>query len=116
MIKVWRLPFLVKAWVDGDTAHGVIDFGWRFTWEPPKGIRLLLPDGGKYDAPERKSPTLTRGNRAKVFAQVLAPAGTWVMITSHYVDPDDFGRPLCSIELEGGQDMAAAMIAAGHVK
>jgi hypothetical protein len=85
-------------------------------WTPPKGVRLLLADGTKYDAPERKGATLTRANRAKLYAQVLAPAGTWVMITSHYVDPDDFGRPLCSIELEDGQDMAATMIKGGHVK
>jgi endonuclease YncB( thermonuclease family) len=116
MIKVWRLPWLITSWVDGDTCHGTMDKGWGDMWTPPKGLRLLLADGSKYDAPERKGASLKRGNAARDWVQVLVPAGSWVMVTSHYVDPDDFGRPLCSIELEDGQDLAAAMIKRGHVK
>jgi len=116
VIKVWRLPFLIEHWVDGDTAHGTIDMGWRWRWTPPKGIRLLCADGSSYDAPELRGATLALAQQAKVWVNVLAPAGSWVMITSHRVDPDDFGRPLCSIEMSDGQDLAAAMIGAGYVK
>lgn len=114
--RVWRMPFLVKRWVDGDTAHGVLDFGWRFTWQPPKGIRLLCADGSTYDAPERRGASLARSNLARTWVDTLCPAGTWVMATSHYMDPDDFGRPLCSLELSNGDDLATEMMMAGHVK
>ncbi len=115
-VRVWRLPFLIERWVDGDTVMGEIDFGWGFMWMPPKGLRLLLADGSTYDAPERRKPTTEQGMAAADAARALAPSGTWVMITSHYVDPDDFGRPLCSIELDDGADLAGALVMLGHVK
>jgi endonuclease YncB( thermonuclease family) len=116
MERTWRLPFLITRWVDGDTCHGTVDMGWGHLWTPPKGLRLLHADGSKYDAPERKGATLAFANQARTWAAVLAPAGGTYMVTSHYVDPDDFGRILCSIETAAGQDLAAEMVKAGYVK
>lgn len=93
-----------------------MDKGWGNLWTPRRGLRLLVADGSKYDAPERKGESLPRGNQALARAAQLAPAGAWYMALSHYLDPDDFGRPLCSIELEDGRDLATILIAEGHVK
>lgn len=114
MIKVWRLPWLITSWIDGDTCHGMMDKGWGNMWTPKRGLRLVLADGGKFDAPERK----TRAAHVAALASVneLAPIGDWYMVTSHSGEPDAFSRPLCSIELPGGRDLATVMVNLGHVK
>lgn len=116
MIKVYRYPWLIKSWIDGDTCHGTMDKGHGLLWTPPKGLRLLHADGSSYDAPELRGPTIALAQQARVWVNGLAPAGTWVTVTSHSKDLDDFGRALCSIELEDGQDLATAMVGAGYVK
>lgn len=117
MIKTYSYPFMIRTWVDGDTAHGDMDKGHGYMWKLPKGLRLVHADGRSYDAPEKRGATLALGQRAKVWVNVLAPAGTWLMATSHNKgDLDDFGRPLCSLQLESGMDLADAMVAAGYVK
>lgn len=117
MIRTWCVPFMPRLWVDGDTVHGTLDIGWGHLWVPKKGLRLLRggPDD-KYDAPERRGITLARAHAARQRAQELCPPGRWHQVTSHYVDPDDFARPLCSIELLDGRDLATVLIEEGHVK
>lgn len=117
MVKVWRFPWQIFTWIDGDTCHGIMDKGWGNTWTPRGGLRLLTADGGPYDAPEITKPDQrVRGLMARSRALELAPLGLWYMVTSHKLDPDDFGRPLCSIELADGRDLASVLIAEGHTK
>lgn len=113
-IRIWTKPWKVTGWIDGDTCHGIMDDGWGRFWIPKPGLRLLLGDGGKYDAPERKEKT--RHLMALNAITTLAPVGRWFMVTSHHLDPDDFGRPLCSIQLPDGRDLATTMVSLGHVK
>lgn len=116
-MKVWRLPWLITAWIDGDTCHGTMDEGWGRSWTPRRGLRLLQADGSKYDAPEMTKPEQReRAQMARLRALALAPIGQWFMVTSHYLDPDDFGRPLCSVELADGRDLAGVLIREGHTK
>lgn len=116
MIRQWGMPWLVRSWVDGDTCHGTMDKGWGNLWTPKKGLRLLRGGGLAFDAPELRQLQLVRGRAAQARAQELAPAGVWYQADSHYVDPDDFARPLCSLQLADGRDLATVLIQEGHVK
>lgn len=113
---VYSYPLLVARWVDGDTVMGVLDLGYRRTWQPGKGIRLVQGDGTTYDAPERRKATMAQAVAARERAHELALPGMWLMCTSHSPDPDDFGRPLCSLLLPDGRDLAGVLIMEGHVK
>lgn len=114
--RTWSVPFMPRTWVDGDTVHGTLDIGWGHLWVPKKGLRLLYADGSSWDAIERKGATLALSRLARARASELAAPGRWVQVVSHYVDPDDFARPLCSIELEDGRDLAAVLRDEGYSK
>ena len=115
--KVWRLPWQITSWIDGDTCHGTMDSGWGHMWTPKKGLRLGTFTGARFDAPEmRKTEQKARALLARSAAERLAPPGEWFMVTSHRVDPDDFARPLCSIELPDGRDLATVLTEEGHTK
>lgn len=110
-----RVAFCISAWIDGDTCHGTVDRGWGDRYTPPRGLRLLKGDGTSFDAPEtRLEPA--RAEAAKARAKELAPEGAWYYIVSQRVDPDSFGRILCSIELVDGTDLATTLAAEGHSK
>lgn len=94
-----------------------MDKGWGHLWAPRGGLRLLQGDGSAYDAPEMRKPDQrARAILALERVRELAPEGQWYMVTSHKLDPDDFGRPLCSIELADGRDLAGVLISEGHTK
>jgi len=107
---------------DGDTfLADRLDLGWGNVIEPMSAekpgycaIRLLLPGGAKYDAPEVHGPDKARGDAATAYSLELMPVGTEVEVLSYGVD--DFGRTLAALLLPGGRDLATLMVAAGHVK
>lgn len=116
MIKTWRLPWFILRWYDADTCFGMLDEGWGRTWTPDKGVRLVKAGGQKYDAPELNKPAqrdLALAARDRVIE--LAPSD-WYMATSESKDPDDFGRPLFSIQLHDGRDLASVLEREGYVK
>jgi hypothetical protein len=117
MIKGYkpRVAFFIERWIDGDTAHGTVDRGWGDRYTPPKGLRLLKGDGSTFDAPELHLEPV-RAEAARMRAQALAPAGNWYYIVSQRVDPDSFGRILCSIELLDSTDLATTLATEGHSK
>lgn len=111
----WGRPFLPERYGDGDTIYGLLDRGEGSLYRPKPGIRLVLGDGGKYDAPEvRKEPERARAATEALMA--LLPLGVPVPSLSHRLDPDSFGRPLCSIMLADGRDLATVLVEMGHVK
>lgn len=108
----YRVPAKVLRVVDGDTFHAVLNRGWHDTYRPPKGLRVLLDGGGKYDAPDNEDPYAKNAARAR--ARLLLPAGIEVMIASYELD--DFGRTLCSVTLPDGRDLGTLMFTLGHAK
>lgn len=113
----WVRPFMPERWIDGDTCEGVLDRGDRDYYRPKGGIRLLYGDGSKFDAPEKnKADQHDRAMLAWAQVKILVPEGTPVVTTCHRLDPDSFGRPLCSIKLADGRDLAVVMASLGHTK
>lgn len=104
---------------DGDTfTMEYIDLGWGMRIYPIDSgspgycsIRLTLPDGGWYDAPE--SSDKVRSKLAVEFIKNLIPVGTWVKIKSYGFS---VGRTLASVTLPDGKDLATEMIKGGHTK
>lgn len=104
---------------DGDTiVLEYLDYGWglrQYPIDPGEpgycAIRITLPDGKWYDAPETTDKA--RNKLAVDYLTSLLPLGTWVRIKSYGLDQ---GRTLASITLPDGRDVATVMIAAGHVK
>lgn len=104
---------------DGDTfVMEYLDLGWGIRLYPIDSgepghcsIRVTLPDGGWYDAPEVKDKE--RSQLAVQFLQTLMPVGTWVRIKSYGFSA---GRTLASVTLPDGSDLATLMIEAGHTK
>lgn len=109
----WIRPFLPERWVDGDTAIGMFDRGDGDFYRPLKGIRLLYATGDRWDAPEMKAEPL-RATQARDCAAMLCPVGVWVVSTSHTLDV--YGRPLCSLQLAPGKDLALEMFIRGFSK
>lgn len=101
--------------VDGDTLHSHLDIGWGIVLKPrPYGagtIRIVFPDGKKYDSPEHRS---TLGREAKDYALRLTKPGDRLEVVSFGID--DFGRTLGSVLLPNGHDWAELMTEAGYVK
>jgi len=54
-----------------------------------------------------------RGNAARDFLVSLIPPGTKCRLVTER-DTTTFGRYVASIEIEGGRDVATALIEAGH--
>lgn len=115
MIKVWTLPWYVARWYDADTCFGMLDEGWGRMWTPDKGLRLVKTDG-KYDAPELNKPAQRDAALAARRRAIELASCDWYMATSRAKDPDDFGRPLFSIELHDGRDLATVLEGEGYVK
>lgn len=121
-MMVFRAVAEVIEVVDGDTFHANLDIGWGIMLRPrrpaaPGGVRgigsvrVLMPDGSPYDAPERGTPA---GRDARTFARLLTSPGDRLRIASF--DLDDFGRTLAAVTLPDGRDWAEAMTSAGFVK
>jgi endonuclease YncB( thermonuclease family) len=109
----------VKSVHDGDTfVVEYLDLGWGTRIYPIDegqpgycSIRVTLPDGIPYDAPELKDKV--RSKPAVAYIKTLIPVGTIVTITSYGFS---FNRTLASVTLPDGQDLATLMINAGHTK
>ena len=127
MTAPWRPRGEVVQVVDGDTVHTRLDIGWGILllprWLPPEPgkprrinpgpgtVRVLFPDGGKYDAPES---TTAAGKRATAFVRNLVPVGAVLLVESFHLD--DFGRTLGAVTLPDGRDWATVMASAGYLK
>lgn len=105
--------------VDADTVHTRLDIGWgvillpRLGDEPNFGtLRLVLPDGGRWDAPES---TTQLGRKATAFVNSNVKPNQRLSVVSHGVATDG-RRTLASITWEDGRDWATACIEAGFVK
>jgi endonuclease YncB( thermonuclease family) len=100
---IWTVPATVLEVHDGDTLKVNADLGWHITLinQP---VRLA-----GVDAPELATDA---GKAAAAFTAALAPPGTMVTLVSHSLDK--YGRVLGTITLPDGQDLSAALIAAGH--
>jgi endonuclease YncB( thermonuclease family) len=115
---MWRAIASVTEVVDGDTFHSILDIGWgiallpRLQPKPGLGtVRVVFPDGKKYDAPEMKT---LAGQKAKAHIIGLVHPGDLLEIESHEID--DFGRTLGAVKLADGRDWATVMTEAGFVK
>lgn len=104
---------------DGDTfVMQYLDLGWGARIYPiDKGepgycsIRVCLPEGGWFDAPEKKDKA--RSKLAVQYAKQLLVPGTEVYVVSYGFS---MGRTVASVTLPDGSDLATLMINAGHVK
>lgn len=109
----------VKSVHDGDTfTMEYLDLGWGVRIYPIDegepghcSIRITLPDGGWYDAPETKDKA--RSKLATSYLKAIIPQGTIVSLVSYGFT---MGRTLASVTLPDGQDIATLMIQAGHTK
>lgn len=115
----WVASAKVVRVIDGDTFHAELDIGWGIMLRPRGGdngglgtVRVLMPGGGPFDAPDRETPY--RQRLATEAAQRLLWPGIVVPIISHRLD--DFGRTLASVSLPDGRDFGQVMTALGHVK
>lgn len=107
----------VVAIVDGDTFHSRLDIGWgvillpRGKYGAAGTIRVVFPDGSKYDAPEYNTKP---GKQATAYILREVAIGARLEVTSHGLD--DFGRTLGSVTLPSGFDWATALTSLGFVK
>lgn len=102
--RCWVYPVTFTRWVDGDSAHVVLDAGLRLRW-----VGLTRVVG--INCPEIRDPG---GYEALKFAEQLVPPGTVRPCQS--VAIDSFGRPLLAIDLgttTGFHGFASAMLEAG---
>lgn len=99
---------IIHEWVDGDTVE-VLIHPWRniCVTERVRVFGINCPEVHSKDAAEK-----AKGEAARQFAYGLARPFTVVKIKEQ--GQDKYGRFLASIELDGGKDFAAEMIAAGH--
>lgn len=109
----WVRPLILERWVDGDTAKALIDRGDGDFYRPKKGIRLVRADGKRYDAPELKEEPVLAA-QAMDAALRLCPLGVPFVSTSHELDV--YGRPVCSITMADGRDLATMLTELGLVK
>jgi len=107
--RLWAYPVTFTRWVDGDSAHVVVDVGMRMRWV---GLARITGEGRGINCPELRNPG---GYEAWKFAEQLVPPGTIRPCRS--VAMDSFGRPLIAVDLgtESGFDgFANEMLQAGH--
>ena len=105
----YRYACVVVEWRDGDTLVVDVDLGFRLTFR--QAVRVC-----GIDTPERHGSTKEAGDRAKAFAESLAPVGTELLIQSRKPDrpAEKYGRWLATVTLPDGSDLAMRMLAAGH--
>lgn len=103
--------------VDGDTMHSFLDIGWGIILMP-RGkagalgtVRVLLPDGKKWDAAESSTE---RGRAARAYLEGMIHPGMHLEVVSHALDV--FGRTLGSVTLPNGEDWATHMHTMGFSK
>ena len=110
------------AVVDGDPVRTELDIGWGIKipprLEPNSGLgtlRIVGRSGERYDAPERDTEAgQVAKRRLTTILTEAFPSGTFEIV-SHGLDERKV-RTLASIQLPDGRDLAAVMIAEGHVK
>ncbi len=101
MKRSWTVPAVVEEWIDGDTAHPILDLGWNIYLKAR--CRIL-----GINAPERGTEA---GRDARDYALAICPEGS--LVTFHSRSLDKYGRPLGSITDGTGSDFATHMISAG---
>lgn len=108
---------LVVQVVDGDTLHAHLDIGWGLVLRP-RGlnggagtIRVVHPDGSKFDAPESRT---ARGRTVTELVQRMVLPGQELDVISHGLD--DFGRTLGSVTWMNGRDWATELTKLGLTK
>lgn len=110
---------LVDRITDGDTfVMQYLDLGWGCRIYPiDKGepgycaIRVCLPEGGWFDAPEKKDKI--RSKAAVGYASQILKKDMEIYLISYGFS---LGRTVASVTLPDGSDFATLMIQAGHVK
>src|ERR1044072_8712183 len=108
----------VNRVTDGDTfVVDYLDMGWGYRSYPIDekkpgycAIRVTLPEGKWYDAPEKVEST--RHKAATDYLKTLLPVGIKVTLLSYGFFT--LGRTLASVTLPDGRDLATLMIEAGH--
>jgi endonuclease YncB( thermonuclease family) len=107
----------VLAAVDGDTMHSMLDIGWGVILKP-RGkhgaggtVRVVFPDGSKFDAPETKTD---QGKVARDLVRRFVLPGQELEVVSHGLD--DFGRTLGAVTWTNGRDWATELTSLGLVK
>ena len=101
-MTTWTVPATVARVVDADTLALILDLGWHITLTTSARI-------GGIDAPELST---VAGKTARDYVRALLPAGAAVTFVSHSLDK--YGRPLGSVRLPDGRDLAEVLRLAGH--
>ncbi len=106
---VYSYKAVVLRWFDGDTVRVELDLG--FDVSVRKTVRLA-----GVDAPELRAGDVsekTRARTALAFAASLAPPGSVVQATTVPAG-DKYGRFLADLRTDDGEDVATALVQAGH--
>lgn len=89
--------------IDGDTVKADVDLGFN-VWRRDQSFRVLGINAREHDEPG--------GSEAAANLTALLPAGARILLTS--VKADKYGnRYDATIELPGGRDLAALLVADG---
>jgi len=100
---------VIERVVDGDTVHVGASLGFdEYAYRMIRLKDAYAPELFSGPPEERE-----RGKAARDFLVGLLPVGTKCRLTTER-DVTTFGRYVASIEVEGGTDVATALIEAGH--
>ena len=101
-MTTWTVPATVARVVDADTLALVLDLGWHIALTTNARVAGI-------DAPELST---AEGKAARDYVRELLPAGAPVTFVSRQLDK--YGRPLGSVALADGRDLATLLLQTGR--
>ncbi len=102
---------VIQSITDGDTFRVLVDLGFNaYTFQSVRLMGVKAPELYTSDPAEKE-----KGRAAKAYLEALAPPGTKGLMRTDK-DKTSFGRYVASFLLEGGVDLASAMVEAGHAE